>query len=103
MLVGCGSESTIDPGTDPDAVVWTKLTNLPREDTPELRDFQALYPDWRGDSVVFNALGNDPVTGKHLRLAFLNVNDGAGVYVSNYPGPSNWNDITPKWVAPGLV
>lgn len=103
MLAGCGSESTIDPGTDPDAAVWTKLTNLPREATANLRDFQALYPDWRGDSVVFNALDPIRTTGAHLRLAYLNVNNGSQAYVSSYPGPANWNDATPKWVAPGLV
>lgn len=103
LLVGCGSESTIDPGADPNAVVWTKLTNLPTETSALLRDVQALYPDWRGDSVVFCALGNDPASGKHLRLAFVNVNDGAGATVTGYPGLSNWNDITPKWVSPGHV
>ena len=103
MVVGCGSESTIDPGTDPDAVVWTKLTHLPTESTQLLRDVQALYPDWRGDSVVFCAIGNDPATGKHLRLAFVNVNDGSNATITSYPGPSNWNDITPRWAGPGLV
>ena len=103
MLVGCGSESTINPGTDPDAVVWTKLTSLPVDPIAGLRDVQALYPDWRGDSVVFIGLGNDPASGKHLRLAYVDVNDGPGATVSSYPGLSNWNDISPKWVAPGLV
>ena len=75
LLVGCGSEDTIKPGTDPDAVVWTKLTNFPRftthSDSVNLSDATALYPDWRGDSVVFNAL--DPITFLIAGMLFVSV------------------------------
>jgi Tol biopolymer transport system component len=105
MVVGCGSESTIEPGTDPDAVVWTKLTNFPkfttRGDSVGFSDATALFPDWRGDSVVFNAL--DPITHHQVRLAFLDVRDPASVYVSSYPGPAPWHDVAPRWVTSGLV
>ncbi|HET9939827.1 MAG TPA: hypothetical protein VFR25_01875 [Candidatus Eisenbacteria bacterium] len=105
VVLGCGSEDTIKPGTDPDAVVWTKLTTFPRfttqPDSMQLSDATALYPDWRGDSVVFNAL--DPVTRHWARIAYLDVRDPASVYVSNYPGLATWHDLGPRWVAPGLV
>jgi Tol biopolymer transport system component len=105
LLVGCGSEDTIKPGTDPDAVVWTKLTNFPRftthSDSVNLSDATALYPDWRGDSVVFNAL--DPITRQQVRLAYLDVRNPASLYVSTYPGPASWHDLGPRWVTSGVV
>ena len=101
MVLGCGSESTIKPQADANAVVWTKLTQLPLGPTSLYRDVQAVFPDWRGDSIVFSGL--DPITANHLRVALVDVKDGASAYVSAYPGPAEWNDITPHWVAPGIV
>jgi Tol biopolymer transport system component len=105
MVVGCGSEDSIKPGTDPDAVVWTRLTSFPRfssrVDSNIYSDATVLFPDWRGDSVTFNAL--DPVTRHQVRLAFLDVRDPASVYVSTYPGPASWFDLAPRWVTSGVV
>jgi Tol biopolymer transport system component len=94
-VLGCGSESTIKPGTDPDAVVWTQLTSLPRS------DFAAIYPDWRGDSVTFTGL--DLVTKSQLRIGYVDVKDGASAYIPTYPGPAAWLDARARWVRSGLV
>jgi WD40 repeat protein len=95
LTLGCGSESTIDPGTDPDAVVWTQLTNLPKS------DFGAFYPDWRGDSVTFTGL--DLISKNQLRIGYLDVKDGASAYIPTYPGQAPWTDARSRWVSSGLV
>ena len=95
FVLGCGSESTIKPGTDPDAVVWTQVTSLPKS------DFGAVYPDWRGDSVTFTGL--DLITKSQLRIGYVDVKDGASAYVSTYPGPADWLDARSRWIGSGLV
>jgi len=97
MLVGCGSESTIDPGTDPDAVVWTKLTSFPAS-----RSF-VIYPDWLGDSVAFCALDQNLAQQALLRIGFLDMKDPSKAVISTYPGPANWIDARPRWLRSGLV
>jgi Tol biopolymer transport system component len=97
MVVGCGSESTIDPGIDPDAVVWTKLTSFP------VGRSTAIYPDWQGDSVVFCAIDQNPLQQPFLRIGALDMKDPSKAIISTYPGPARWLDARPRWLRSGLV
>jgi Tol biopolymer transport system component len=97
MVVGCGSESTIKPGTDSDAVVWTKLTSFPADRSV------VIYPDWLGDSVAFCALDQNPAQQALLRIGFLDMKDPSKATISTYPGPANWIDARPRWLRSGLV
>jgi len=82
-LASCeGSQVTEPPLT---GAQWTRLTSTSLQ--------ECLYPDLRGDSLVFVATGVDG----RPRLAVSRA-DGTGAVVLNYIGPASWVDFRPRWV-----
>lgn len=82
-LASCDGKGVVEP--PPTGVLWTRLTSTSMD--------ECLYPDVRGDSIVFNALGFDG----RPRLAVI-LADGSSSIVLNYPGPASWVDFRPRWV-----
>jgi Tol biopolymer transport system component len=86
-LASCdGTQVILPPSLIGSGTVWTRLTSLALED--------CLYPDLRGDSLVFTARGIDG--GPRITSA---LSDGTGAAVQNYPGPAAWIDFRPRWCA----
>lgn len=82
-LASCeGSQVTEPPLT---GVQWSRLTSTSLQD--------CLYPDLRGDSMVFVSRGVDGRPRLTVSLA-----DGSEHAVFNYPGPASWVDFRPRWV-----
>lgn len=88
VLVSCEGKQVVQPVDT--GVVWTRLTPMSME--------ECLYPDFRADSLVFDATGIDG----RPRLA-VSKSDGTGSLVLNYPGPASWIDFRPRWIGSQLV
>ena len=65
---------------------WTRLTGASAQD--------AIYPDWRGDSIVYSGVVSGPARNALIR------SDGTGQV--DYPDTSR-SDLYPRWVSDNLI
>jgi hypothetical protein len=89
FLHGCGDDNQISPPPDPNAIVWTRLTNPSTVKNP-------LYPEWRDSTVAFQY--NDQFNNVHLGRMKLN---GSDLVLYTEAGPTV--DVFPRWVNDSLI
>ena len=85
---GCDTSQVVEP--KPSGVVWTRITDSSGVQIP-------FYPDWRGDSIVFEYFNVD---GKS-RFAIVHESGSGLRFLPG--GPYFTNDRDPQWVADDML
>ena len=85
---GCDTRQVTEP--IPTGVVWTRVTDSSAVQIP-------FYPDWRGDSIVFEYFNS----AGHSRFAIMHES-GTGLRVLA-GGPPQSNDRDPRWVTDDIL
>lgn len=92
FLLGCETNQ-IKPPADPNAVVWTRLTDPNQVDTP-------LYPDWHDSTIAFQYTYTivPGLTNSHLGVI---KEDRSGQQL--YTELGSTFDFFPRWVSDTLI
>jgi len=84
----CDTRQVTEPV--PTGVVWTRVTDSSAVQIP-------FYPDWRGDSIVFEYFNS----AGHSRFAIMHESGTGLRYLAG--GPPQTNDRDPRWVTDDIL
>ena len=88
-VLSCGDDDQIVVPVDPDAVAWTRVTDPAQVHDP-------YYPDWRGDSILFEYVSSvGPIWLGSCKA------DGSNPVLYSEPGPVS--DIFPRFLTDDIA